>query len=95
MFFNCKSLGNYDRHLGDFHFLTPSLLCPFCPREFASLKYLRKHVRKTHGYFEVNENSKPQSVIDEDEKIEDLDELEWQPDILGKIKTHSKWILRP
>ena len=36
--------------------------------------------------FEVNENSKPQSVIEEDEKIEDLDDLEWQPDILGKLE---------
>ena len=84
--FNCVTLGNYDRHLGDFHFLASSFLCLFCPREFASLNYLQKHVRKMHGSFEVNENSKPQSVIDEDEKIEDLDDLEWQPDILGKLE---------
>ena len=55
--FSCKfkgcdmkelTLSNYTSHLSNYHGAASSFVCPFCPREFCSLKYLNKHARKDH-----------------------------------------------
>ena len=84
--FSYMTLENYDRHLSDFHCLASSFLCPFCPREHTSLRYLQKHVRKMHAVAESPSviDELPLS-IEEAEIAQDLGNIDKQPDVFAKL----------
>ena len=80
------TLENYDRHLSDFHCFASSFLCPFCPRDHTSLRYLQKHVRKMHAVAESPSviDELPLS-IEEAEIPQDLENIDKQPDVFAKL----------